>query len=83
MNASAFTSFYRAGAALYAAFNIGGLAVGIAVFLVLGLYVRFDEFEKWLPRHDGIYVVQTVWKIWREARSTVPIRRPWAACWSR
>jgi putative ABC transport system permease protein len=66
MNASAFTSFYRALVRhrLYAAFNIGGLAVGIAVFLVLGLYVRFEaSFEKWLPGHDKVYVVQTVWTI--------------------
>ena len=49
---------------LYAALNIGGLAVGIAVFLVLGLYVRFEtSFEKWLPRHEGIYVVQSVWNM--------------------
>ena len=49
---------------LYAALNIGGLAVGIAVFLVLGLYVRFEtSFEKWLPNHDKVYVVQTIWTL--------------------
>lgn len=49
---------------LYAALNIGGLAVGIAVCLVLGLYVRFEtSYERWLPRHDGVYVVQTVWNL--------------------
>jgi putative ABC transport system permease protein len=49
---------------LYAALNIGGLAVGIAVFLALGLYVRFTtSFEKWLPHHDQIYVVQTGWHV--------------------
>jgi putative ABC transport system permease protein len=66
MNASAFTSFYRALTRhrLYAAFNIGGLAVGIAVFLVLGLYVRFEtSYEKWLPRHEGIYAVRTIWSL--------------------
>ena len=48
---------------LYAALNIGGLAVGIAVFLVLALYVRFEtSFERWIPRHDGIYLVETEWK---------------------
>ncbi len=47
---------------LYAALNIGGLAVGIAVFLILGLYVRFEtSYEKWLPDYDKAYVVQTVW----------------------
>ena len=65
MNHFAFLSLYRSLTRhkLYAALNIGGLAVGIAVFLILGLYVRFEtSFEKWLPRHDGIYLVQTDWK---------------------
>lgn len=32
---------------LYATLNIGGLAIGVAVFLVLGLYVRFEtSFER-------------------------------------
>ena len=49
---------------LYAALNIGGLAVGIAVFLILGLYVRFEtSYEKWLPGYDKVYVVQTSWTI--------------------
>lgn len=49
---------------LYAALNIGGLAVGIAVFLILGLYVRFEtSYEKWLPDHDKVYVVQTTWTL--------------------
>ena len=63
MNRFALLSLYRSLTRhkLYAALNIGGLAVGIAVFLVLGLYVRFEtSFEKWLPDHDKIYVVQTV-----------------------
>lgn len=43
---------------MYSALNIGGLAVGIAVFLVLGLYVRFEtSFETWLPHHDQLYQV--------------------------
>lgn len=65
MNHFAFLSLYRSLTRhkLYAALNIGGLAVGIAVFLILGLYVRFEtSFEKWLPRHDGIYLMQTDWK---------------------
>ncbi|TCP66579.1 ABC transporter permease [Sphingomonas sp. PP-CE-1G-424] len=66
MNRFALLSLYRSLTRhrLYAALNIGGLAVGVAVFLVLGLYVRFEtSFEKWLPRHAGIYVVQTVWNL--------------------
>lgn len=64
MNRFALLSLYRSLVRhkLYAALNIGGLAVGIAVFLILGLYVRFETgYEKWLPDHDKVYVVQTVW----------------------
>lgn len=66
MNRFALLSLYRSLTRhkLYAALNIGGLAVGIAVFLVLSLYVRFEtSFERWLPQHDKIYVVQTVWNL--------------------
>lgn len=46
---------------LYATLNIGGLAVGIAVFLVLGLYVQFQtSFERWLPHHDQVSLVETL-----------------------
>lgn len=45
---------------LYAALTIGGLAVGIATFLVLALHVRFEtSFERWVPRYDRIYRVDT------------------------
>ena len=47
---------------LYAALNIGGLAVGIAVFVVLGLYVRFETgFDRWLPGHDHLYLAEEKW----------------------
>ncbi|MDP1028441.1 ABC transporter permease [Sphingomonas sp. KR1UV-12] len=62
MNSFALLSLYRSLTRhkLYAALNIGGLAVGIAVFLILSLYVRFEtSFERWLPGYDGIYLVQT------------------------
>ena len=66
MNRFALLSLYRSLVRheLYAALNIGGLAVGIAVFLILGLYVRFEtSFEKWLPGYDKVYVVQTTWSL--------------------
>ncbi|MGW8192399.1 ABC transporter permease [Sphingomonas hankookensis] len=66
MNRFALLSLYRSLVRhkLYAALNIGGLAVGIAVFLILGLYVRFETgFEKWLPGYDKVYVVQTTWSL--------------------
>jgi putative ABC transport system permease protein len=45
---------------LYAAINVLGLAVGIAVFLVLFLDVRFEtSFEKWIPNAQQLYVVTT------------------------
>ncbi|MHB8285598.1 MAG: ABC transporter permease [Caulobacteraceae bacterium] len=41
---------------LYAALNVLGLAVGIAVFLVLLLDVRFEtSFDRWLPQADNTY----------------------------
>ncbi len=66
MNRSALVSFYRSLGhhRLHAALNIGGLALGIAVFLTLGLYVRYEtSFEHWLPDHREIYAVQTVWSV--------------------
>ena len=65
MNRFALLTLYRSLTRhrLYAALNIGGLAVGIAVFMVLALYVRFETgFERWLPHHDKIYLVETEWK---------------------
>ena len=45
---------------LYAALNVLGLAVGVAVFLVLWLDVRFETgFERWIPDAGQIYVVTT------------------------
>ncbi len=66
MNRFALLTLYRSLTRhkLYALLNIGGLAVGIAVFLILGLYVRFETgYEKWLPRHAGIQVVQSIWNM--------------------
>jgi putative ABC transport system permease protein len=66
MNRFALLSLYRSLVRhkLYAALNIGGLAVGIAVFLVLGLYVRFETgYEKWLPGHDNLYLAEEYWNM--------------------
>ncbi len=65
MNYLAFTSLYRSliRHRLHAMLNIGGLAVGVAVFFVLSLYVHFEtSFEAWWPHADQIYLVQTDWK---------------------
>jgi putative ABC transport system permease protein len=48
---------------LYAALNVLGLAVGIAVFLVLWLDVRFETgFERWIPDARSIFVVRSIWQ---------------------
>lgn len=45
---------------LHSALNIGGLAVGIAVFLILSLYVRFEtSYETWLPHYRQIHLIET------------------------
>ncbi|MDO6413567.1 ABC transporter permease [Sphingomonas sp. BIUV-7] len=62
MNQIAWLGFYRSLTRhkLYASLNIGGLAVGIAVFLVLGLFVRFEtSYERWLPHADQIYLIES------------------------
>ena len=64
MNRFAFLTLYRSLTRhkLYAALNIGGLALGIAVFLVLTLYVRFEtSFETWLPGYSHLYLVEENW----------------------
>jgi putative ABC transport system permease protein len=41
---------------LYAVLNIMGLAVGVAVFLVLFLDVRYEtSFDRWVPQADNTY----------------------------
>jgi putative ABC transport system permease protein len=41
---------------LYTALNVGGLAVGIAVFLILLLTVRYEMgFDRWIPHVDQVY----------------------------
>jgi len=47
---------------LYAALNVLGLAVGIAVFLVLWLDVGFEtSFERWIPGASQISVIRSTW----------------------
>ena len=46
---------------LYAALNIFGLAIGIAVFLALWLDVRFEtSFERWIPDARSVYLIHMV-----------------------
>ena len=49
---------------LYALLSIGGLALGIAVFLVLFLYVQFERsYDKVLPGHDKVWIVTNTWHV--------------------
>ncbi|MGN6279415.1 MAG: ABC transporter permease [Sphingomonas sp.] len=49
---------------LYALLSIGGLALGIAVFLVLLLFVQFERgYDKVLPGHDKVWVVTNTWHV--------------------
>jgi putative ABC transport system permease protein len=49
---------------LYALLCTTGLALGIGVFLVLAIYVRFQSsFEQWLPHHHQVFLVQSEWRI--------------------
>ena len=60
------TSLYRSLTRhrLYTALNLLGLAVGVAVFLTLSLYVAFEtSFETWLPDARAIYVVRSSWNM--------------------
>ncbi len=57
---AAFLSFYRSLTRhpLYSALNLLGLSFGIAVFIVLSLFVRFEtSYEQWLPNADRIYEI--------------------------
>ncbi|WP_443749923.1 ABC transporter permease [Asticcacaulis solisilvae] len=56
----AFLSFYRSltRQPLYAALNLLGLSLGIAVFLALSLFVRFERsYDSWLPHAGTIYSI--------------------------
>lgn len=75
---STFTAFYRSFTRhpLYSILNLLGLSFGIAVFITLGLFFRFETtFEKWLPHADRIYMVQDSWTL--SSVTTEP--QPWTA----
>jgi putative ABC transport system permease protein len=49
---------------LYAALNLLGLSFGIAVFVTLSLYARFEtSYESWIPNADKIYIIGTLWTL--------------------
>jgi len=63
---STFTAFFRSFTRhpLYALLNMFGLSLGIAVFITLALFYRFEtSFETWIPHADRIYVVENAWTL--------------------
>ena len=59
-----FTAFYRSFTRhpLYALLNLIGLSFGIAVFITLGLFFRYETtYERWLPNIDRLYAVEVRW----------------------
>ncbi len=66
MLGSTFTAFYRSFTRhpLYALLNLIGLSFGIAVFITLGLFFRFETtYEHWLPHSDRLYAVELRWSL--------------------
>ena len=64
MLGSTFTAFYRSFTRhpLYALLNLIGLSFGIAVFITLGLFFRFETtYERWLPNIDRLYTAEIRW----------------------
>jgi len=65
---------------VYAAINIGGLALGLAGCLLILNYIRYESsFDRWLPGSDHIYQVQSTWHqpgqpITRGQNSPLPVR---------
>jgi putative ABC transport system permease protein len=51
-----FRNLYRE--RLYALINIAGLSLGIASFIILGLYLRSElTYDRYIPNHENIYRV--------------------------
>ncbi len=66
MLGSTFTAFYRAFTRhpLYALLNLIGLSFGIAVFITLGLFFRYETtYERWLPNSERLYAVEIRWSL--------------------
>jgi putative ABC transport system permease protein len=48
---------------VYAAINIGGLALGLAGCLLILSYVRYEaSYDKWLPDSERIHQMQATWR---------------------
>ena len=61
---STFTAFFRSFTRhpLYGLLNLLGLSLGIAVFITLSLFYRFETtYERWIPNIDKVYFVNDAW----------------------
>lgn len=66
MSGSALLTLYRSLTRhrLYAVLNVGGLALGLAVFFILLLFVRYERgYDSWNPKARQLYLVQQVFHI--------------------
>ncbi|MEG8017496.1 ABC transporter permease [Sphingomonas sp. LR55] len=76
---SAFLTLYRSLTRhrLYAVLNIGGLALGIAVFLVLFLFVRFETgYDRVLPGWERVRVVKQTMQFPGSPEMAIPSPMP-------
>ena len=46
---------------VYAAINIGGLALGLTAFVLLLLLNHETNYDKWAPDLDKVYKKETLW----------------------
>jgi putative ABC transport system permease protein len=67
---------------LYAGINIGGLAIGFAAAILIGLFVR-DEFsyDSFIPGHQQVYRVSTIRIVPGRGPMFVPVVPPDLAAW--
>lgn len=65
---------------LFAALNVGGLALGIAVFLVLYLFVRFETgYDRVLPGWDRVWMIDRSLQFPGNPRVEIPSLPPMLA----
>jgi putative ABC transport system permease protein len=58
----------------HALLDIGGLAIGLAAFIVLALYVRYEtSYENWFGSAGEVYVVRDTWTLPGTPPNTTPI----------
>ncbi|HYI39042.1 MAG TPA: FtsX-like permease family protein [Allosphingosinicella sp.] len=58
----------------HALLDIGGLAIGLAVFIVLALYVKYEtSYESWFDSADEVYIVRDTWTLPGTPPNTTPI----------